>query len=265
MKIIKFNMQRVAKANKWLNLVTGFLEVAALFAAASFAGYFTIHELKEKDVKKIENKRLLDVRKHLSELATKCSTSKEITKEMEDEFLKLSREEYVNAHEPTHILRSLNFAFLSAMILFLATALLDWANSQNSVFLQDIPLLPIEAEMFFLGIFSLGMGLFDLERLRRITIKEQDLDPAPINVIFFLGLYFAFDMYLLWATGSIYSTLTPFGKALFFSTFLSFPGVILAISTWDKKDWKRALGLILLFAPFFLIFGWFILAVLHFV
>ena len=109
---------------KWVKLV-GLLEVAALFAAASCAGYFAIHELKEKDVKKIQKRRLQNVRRHLSNLAKKCVASKKVTEKLEDEFQGIFEKEYNNAYEPTRILGFIDRSFLFSMILFFVTVLLD--------------------------------------------------------------------------------------------------------------------------------------------
>ena len=124
-------------------------------------------------------------------------------------------------------------------------------------------LFSLELEMFAFGVFLLAVGIINLERLRRITAKEPDLDPAPFDVILLLGAILAIDMYFLWYTVSNYPALTNFGKALFFASLLSIPGVIIAIATWDKKDWKRIFGVVLLFAPFFLLFGWLILSIFN--
>jgi hypothetical protein len=248
---------------EWLHLAIGLLVVAGIFATASFAGYFTIHELKEKDVKKIQNRRLADVRHHLSKLAKECSESKKITEDIENKFQALFESEYAEAHEPIRILRIVDFSFLFSGILFLGTALLDWADSNSvSLSLQSLPFSLMEAEMFFFGIFLLASGFFNVERLRRMTAKEE-LDPAPFNVILILGGILAIDVALLWMTGSIYDSLTFFGKALFFSSLLPFIGTIVAITTWEEEDWKRILGMVLLFAPYFLIFGRLILSALH--
>jgi len=237
--------------------------VAGIFAAASFAGYFTIHELKEKDVKRIQNRRLDDVRKHLSKLAKECSESKKITKDIEDKFQALFVGEYTGAHEPIRILTVVDISFLFSGILFLGTALLDWADSNSGSFgLQGLPFGLMEAEMFFLGIFLLAIGLFSLERLRRMTAKEE-LDPAPFEVILILGAVLAIDVALFWMTGSIYDSLNFFGKALFFSSLFPFIGIVVAITTWEKEDWKRVLGIILLFAPYFFLLGWLILSAFH--
>lgn len=249
---------------KWLELVFGLLEVAIAFAAISFGGYLTIHELKEKDVKRIRKKRLDEVRSHLSELAKKCTESKSITEEMENEFLRLFQNEYESAREPTRMLNYVDTSFLFSGILFLGTILVDWANSNSEfLLLGGISLFPIELEMFFLGIFLLAIGLLSLERLRRITAKEPDLDPAPFGVILVIGTFLAMDIYILWITISNYSELTPFGKALFYSSLLPLAGAVIAITTWEKGGWKRLLGMILLLAPFFLFFAWFILSLLN--
>jgi hypothetical protein len=246
-----------------LRLAVGLLVVAGIFATASFAGYFTIHELKEKDVKRIQKRRLDDVRKRLSKLAKECSKSKKITEDIENKFQALFDSEYTEAHEPIHILRIVDISFLFSGILFLGTALLDWVDSNSESFnLQGLPFSIMEAEMFFLGIFLLAIGLFSLERLRRMTAKEEP-DPAPFGVVLVLGAVLAIDVALLWMTGSIYDSLSFFGKSLFFSSLLPFIGVVVAITTWEKEDWKRVLGMILLFAPYFLILGWLILSTLH--
>lgn len=76
---------------KWMQ-VSDLVAVAAIFAAISFGGYLTIHELKEKDVKKIQKKRVQLVRAHLSALIKKCEQS-EVNEEMETQFFELFQNE----------------------------------------------------------------------------------------------------------------------------------------------------------------------------
>jgi hypothetical protein len=243
--------------------VIGLLEVSIAFTAVSFGGYFAIHELKEKDVKRIQKKRLDEVRKHLSELAKKCAEAKEITEEMENDFLELSQNEYESTKEPSRILSYIDYSFLFSGILFLGTMLADWANSNSEfLLLGGVSLFPLEFEMFFVGIFLLAIGLLSLERLRRITAKESDIDPAPFGVILMIGIFLAMDIYFLWITISNYSSLTPFGKTLHYSSWFPLVGAVISVTTWEKGGWKRLLGMILLLAPFFLIFGWLILSFL---
>jgi uncharacterized membrane protein YidH (DUF202 family) len=246
---------------KWLNLAVGLIEVEGFFAATSILGYFTLHESKQKDVKKIHDSRLTKARSHLSELAKECVNAKEITKDIEEKFATLFEDEYSKAYEPRNILSMMDFSFLLSGILFLASALLDWASSLPA--LQNLALSPVEGEVFIFGIFLLAFGILNLQRLRRMTEEETDIDPAPFNVILSLGLVFVTDVYLLWITGSIYSTLSTFGRALFYSSLVPFSGIVLAILTWDEENWKRNFGMILLFAPYFLILGAFILSVLR--
>lgn len=249
---------------KWFQLAIGLLAVAVAFAAVSFGGYLSIHELKEKEVKRIQKKRLQAVRDHLSKLAKKCAESKEVTDDIEDKFYDLFLNEYDNAYEPMRILNSVDRFLLFSGILFLGTIVLDWAN-ENSTFIlsQGFPLQPLEIVLFIYGIVLLAIGLLNLERLRRITAKEEDIDPPPFDAAIFVGLFLAVALYFLWITASHYSNLTPFGRALFYSSFLPFIGAAIAIIRWEKKDWKRTVGLVLLFSPFFLIVGWIILAALN--
>lgn len=72
---------------KWLNLPTGLLGVAIAFTAVSWAGYFGIHELKENDVKRIQKKRVKDVRKHLMDLVKEYAKVDGVTTESEKSFL----------------------------------------------------------------------------------------------------------------------------------------------------------------------------------
>jgi hypothetical protein len=254
----------IAQRLTWFDLAVGLFELAGFFGSASIIGYFTIHELTEKEVKKIKNRRLRTVRTHLSELAKKCVESKEITEDIENQFQKLFDDEYTQAYEPTGLLKAIDRLFLFSGIFFFATALLDWANSNSSVFsVKSLGFYPLEGELFAIGILLLGIGLLDLERLRRMTIEEVDLDPAPLDVVFMLGLVFACDIYILWLTGTVYSDLTHFGRWLFFSSLLTIPAIILALSTWEKQDWKRILGVILLFAPFLVVLFALILSTVH--
>jgi hypothetical protein len=247
---------------KWLSLAIGFIGVEGIFAGASILGYLTIHELKEKDVKRIHDNRLKTVRGHFSELVKESSNAKEITKDIEKKFQSLFEDEYSKVNEPKSTLKNIDQSFLFSSILFLASALFDWASSSVTS-LQNLPLYPIEAEVFMLGVFFLAIGILNLQRLRRMTEEEMDIDPPPFNMIASLGLVFITDVYLLWITGSIYSTLSTFGRALFYSSLIPFFGIALAILTWDEENWKRNFGMILLFAPYFLILGAFILSVLR--
>lgn len=252
----------VAEIFKWLGLAIGLQVVAGAFAAISFAGYFAIHELKEKDVKEIEKKKLKTVREHLSKLAKECSESKKVTSDLENKFETLFDSEYTEAHEPIRILRMVDLSLLFSGILFLVTLLLDWLDSNAVSFgLPDLGLGVVEMELFAFGIFLLFAGLFNLERLRRMT-SEEDIDPAPFHVWLLIGGLLAVDVALLYMLGNAYDRLNAFGKSLFFSTFLPFIGAPIVIFTWDREDWKRVLGMVLLFSPYIVILGWFILAIL---
>lgn len=256
-----FFLVTVAEIFKWLGLAIGLQVVAGAFAAISFAGYFAIHELKEKDVKGIEKKKLKIVREHLSKLAKECSESKKVTNELENKFETLFNSEYTEAHEPIHVLRNVDLSLLFSGILFLITLLLDWLDSNATVFgLLDLGFGVLEIELFAFGVFLLFAGLFFLERLRRMTSNE-DIDPAPFYVWFLIGGLLAVNIALLWTLGSNYERLNAFGKSLFFSTLLPFIGALIIIFTWEREDWRRILGMILLFSPYILILGWFILSV----
>jgi len=244
---------------KWLSLVIGLIGVEGIFAGASILGYFTIHELAQKDVKKIHANRLKKAREHLAELAKESANSEKITEDIETKFQKLFEDEYSAAHAPLDTLRAVDFSFLLSSILFFAAALLDWAGSYLPS-LQNLLLSPAEAEAFIFGIFLLAVGILNLQRIRRITEGETDIDPAPFNVVISLGLVLVVDVYFLWITGTIYYSLSNFGKALFYSSILPFFGIVIAILTWDKQNWKTISGMILMFAPYILLVGAFILS-----
>ncbi len=178
------------------------------------------------------------------------ANSKEITKETEDKFQNLFENEYSEASEPSGTLRTMDAAFLFSGVLLSVAALIDWAQSNPSLVLPAGSLVPVEAETFGLGVLLLGVGIFELEGLRRMSDKEPDLDPAPFGYILIFGLIFATDAYFLWLTTTYYSQLTQFGQTLFFASFLPIAGIILVITTWEDEDWRRILGMILLFAPY---------------
>jgi hypothetical protein len=159
---------------KWLGLTLGSIEVEGIFAGASILGYLTIHELKEKDVKKIHANRLKIARKHLANLAKESTKAKEITKDIETKFQELFEGEYSKAYEPRSTLKMIDFSFLFSSILFFASALLDWASTSIPS-LQNLFFAPAEAELFIFGIFLLGFGIFSLQRLRRMTEEETDI------------------------------------------------------------------------------------------
>jgi hypothetical protein len=146
-------------------------------------------------------------------------------------------------------------------ILFLATILVDWAND-NFAFIssQESPLLPIEVIIFAYGVILLAFGLLANERLRRITTEENDIDPPPLEASIFVGFCLAVDVFFLWIIISQFNNLTPFGKALFVSSVFPLIGAPIAVLTWEKKSLIRNIGIILLLAPFFLIFAWLILS-----
>lgn len=235
-------------------LAVGLPEVAGILSAASIFGYFTIHELKSKNVKKIQKKRVADVRVRLGELAKKASSGNGVTTEIEDEFLKLADEDYREASDPTRTLTLVDFSFLFSSISFFAAAILDWANSNPALTVfAGTSLVPLEGEVFIFGIFLLAIGIFELERLRRMESKEEDIDPPPFLIITALGVIASLNTILLWGLGQGFSTLLPFGIAFFFSLLLTYPGIIVALTTWEEEDWRRVLGVLLMVIPYILL------------
>ena len=168
---------------KWLNLPTGLLGVAIAFTAVSWAGYFGIHELKENDVKRIQKKRVKDVRKHLMDLVKEYAKVDGVTTESEKKFFDL-QDEYDKAHEPLKLLRNVDRFLMFSGICFLATILVDWAND-NFTFIssQGSPLLPVEYVLFLYGLMLLAFGLLSTERLRRMTSQEEDIDHTAFRGI----------------------------------------------------------------------------------
>ena len=236
----------------------GLITFEGILAGLSFLAYFTLNEQKEKQVKKIVEKRREKVRAKLAGLIDESIRAREgkttvikITKEMEDKFQELFDKDYAEVSEPSRILGGMNHSFLYSGALLAVSAILDWAEGSSALAATTISaLVPLEGELLALGILLLAVGIFNLERLRRITYEAPDLDPAPFSIILSFGLIFAIDTFLLWALGSTYSTLTVVGKAFFYSCFLAIPGILLTIGTWEEEDWRRNLGELLLLSPF---------------
>jgi len=161
------------------------------------------------------------------------------------------------------MLFSIDRYFLFSGIFFLAATLMDWANDNFSfISSQSSPLAPFEYVLFIYGLFFLAIGIFYVERLRRITSKEGDLDPPPFEGTVFIGIFLTIDILLIFVTIPNYSLLTPFGRALLGSAIISLIGAPIAFLTWERQGWRRLLGLILLVAPFILIFAWLLLTAL---
>jgi hypothetical protein len=248
----------------WMQMPSGLLVVGIAFAAISFAGYFTIHELNGKDVRKIEKNRNQVMRNHLSELVKKCEETKQVTDDLENKFFSLFQNEYESVHEPSRLLNSIDRFLLFSGILFSTSILLDWANDNFSFISSTSSLLfPVAFLMFIYGLVLLAVGLFNVERLRRITAKEPDLDPPPFEASLFIGFLLSLDLLFLYITISEFSNLTPFGMTLFVFSLLPLIGAPLAFLTWEKKSLKRTFGLILLVAPFILLFAWILLSALN--
>jgi len=253
---------------EWVSSTVGLIELEGILAGAGYLAYFTMHEQMIKAVKRIEKQRREEAQAKLAKLIADTTTVGDvkvvkISKDTEDKFQDLFDKEYSEVSTPSDTLRIMDMSFLFGGILCTVAALLDWAQTISSLQLLSSGLSSLEAELFIVGCILLAMGIYSLQRLRRLSDALPDLDPAPLNAIMLFGLIFAVDVYLLYLTGSLYNQLTFYGQALFASCLVPIPGIILVIFTWEGEDWRRALGQVMLFAPYIVIFAYALIMALN--
>jgi hypothetical protein len=235
--------------------MTTLLEPAIFFAGIAALAYFEFQRQYDKEADKITEKRKTKARAKLNELLSAQRKKTEITQEIEDKIQDLIYGDYSNINEVRDLVDdSVRYFLFSMVVLFIAVFL----DTTTDIFILSYSaintIFSIEILAFMVGIALLGMGVFFGARLRRVVRNEPDLDPPPFATSIILVLLAALNSLILFELGSTYSTLTTLGLALFYGLFLTYPGVILAMITWEEEDWRRILGTALIVIPYLSIF-----------